>query len=692
MSDQPTPSVLNSSARSTTSDTSQVMRTYAQDMAAMKGGATTEDVVGHLNTIEKEKKPAPALHLSDATPVPSTSGAPTVAPLPATQTPLVPTPNIPVPSTEQVQPPTTSPITQVPPTTQTSTAAHTVSQTPAVVSKPTSKEKTHPGIPLDLVVTHVEPQKPSGSAIARFFSALVGSGDKKTTPTKEASSPMPVSSLIPDMIQTKKTSEPTSHKVSPQQAPVTVPSIPTPVSTILKSVRQNPVTEPSALATPTTELTPPSTATQPFTPSVQTREPIPNVPVSPATQIPATAPPVSAMVMPQAPPSLLTPEQPVPSDGAPIPLRTTVPAPTAIAESREQLLARLHAKVAEHGEANERLVEDSVLPQSAPTTPELVPINNPVAVHSAETLSPLHTYKSDFSEHINDTHASGIEILAAQQDAAHSEPATPAPVHNPYAIWFAIGGVIFLITSMVGLLYAYRYNTHLSAPVVTRQTAPTLVFVDSQKELSGTGITLQKALAQEATQSLAQGSMRLTYISVATTTILGATTTVPGAGGYLIAALGLPIPDILMRNISLGSTVGVIHAGTQEAPFFVMHVASYDATFAGMLRWEKTMKRDLAVLYPPYPSIAQTNTATSTAFASSTLGVASSTVIATPVFTKAPVFVDKIIKNHDVRVLDDSAGRSLLLYGFWNKHTVIIARNAAAFIEIINRLNNSNTQ
>ncbi len=673
MSDQPTPSVPNSSARPTVPDTSRVIRTYAQDMAAMQGSVT------------------PTVPQRTPTQAPFAPAAPTIS---------------------------TSSVSQTP----SSVPAMVMPQAPVDVSKQTlreklpAKEKIQPRAPLSSATTRTTSKKSKGGALARFFSALVGSSSKRTTTLENTYGPMAGSSLIPDM---------TPIKMVPAAIAPTVPdtsTIQTPVPTMRTSISTPTTPTPFIPKTPTVAPTVPAsppTVSAP-TPTLPTAAPAPaqqnpyaSIPksivpeLSPLTvpaaaiptvsafskiQTPSATPPVSAMVMPQAPPSLLTPEQPVPSDGAPIPLRTTVPAPTAIAESREQLLARLHAKVAEHGEANERLVEDSVLPQSAPTTPELVPINNPVAVPSAETLSPLHTYKSDFSEHINDTHASGIEILAAQQDAAHSEPATPAPVHNPYAIWFAIGGVIFLITSMVGLLYAYRYNTHLSAPVVTRQTAPTLVFVDSQKELSGTGITLQKALAQEATQSLAQGSMRLTYISVATTTILGATTTVPGAGGYLIAALGIPIPDILMRNISLGSTVGVIHAGTQEAPFFVMHVASYDATFAGMLRWEKTMKRDLAVLYPPYPSIAQTNTATSTAFASSTLGVASSTVIATPVFTKAPVFVDKIIKNHDVRVLDDSAGRSLLLYGFWNKHTVIIARNAAAFIEIINRLNNSNTQ
>ncbi len=350
-------------------------------------------------------------------------------------------------------------------------------------------------------------------------------------------------------------------------------------------------------------------------------------------------------------------------------LKETQTIPT---NTREQVLARLHAKVSEHKKPTERLVEKGVLPKQTREVPELIELPNIQPQHKESVVSPIHTYKSDFRDYVHDTNASETQMLAKEQDSISNEKQkSPKNKNN---IWFAVGGIIFLVLSISGLWYAYSYNSKLSAPVATKTTAPTLIFVDSQQELFGTGTELINSLARSASKPLANGSMRLTYISVATSTMFGATTTSPASGGYLIAALGLPMPEILMRNISLNSTVGIIHAGTQTRPFFVMRVASYDAAFAGMLRWEKTIGNDMNILYPKYRDMSSTTSATSTQF------------------TIAPSFVDKIITNHDVRVLSDSEGRSILMYGFLNKKTLIIARNAPAFTEITNRLSNLNTQ
>ena len=50
-------------------------------------------------------------------------------------------------------------------------------------------------------------------------------------------------------------------------------------------------------------------------------------------------------------------------------------------------------------------------------------------------------------------------------------------------------------------------------------------------------------------------------------------------------------------------------------------------------------------------------------------------------------FVDAVVDNHDVRILKDAAGRSLMLYGFKDQQTLIIARDEAAFTLLVDRLN-----
>ena len=122
---------------------------------------------------------------------------------------------------------------------------------------------------------------------------------------------------------------------------------------------------------------------------------------------------------------------------------------------------------------------------------------------------------------------------------------------------------------------------------------------------------------------------------------------------------------------------GVVNVNGKQSPFFILSVTAYSETFAGMLAWERSMLRDVGKLYPPYPSPVSNTPATSTA----------------PVVPESLLaFHDEAVSNHDVRVYRDAVGRSLLLYGYWNQSTLVIARDPAAFTEIAERLATSRTQ
>lgn len=366
-------------------------------------------------------------------------------------------------------------------------------------------------------------------------------------------------------------------------------------------------------------------------------------------------------------------------------------------ESREGILARLREKASEARKEDELLVrksistapkEDAVSSQMKRSEPVFTP-------PPANTVAPIHTYKTDFSDHIKATDASTTSILTADQN--YEQPSEALRAQRSYAPLFFTIGALLLVGGVAGVFYAYYHNIQLSAPVATTQIAPSLITPNKTQEIPNTGTNLMQTLALTATNAqLPNGSIMLTYIKIATTTIRGATTTIPAPGGYLIARLNLSIPPILLRNIAVDSTVGIIHAGAQTRPFFLLHVASYDATFAGMLRWEHNMPQDFTQIYPPYKTVRtepspSTHNASTTA--SSTLsGNAGQISFNIPSQKITPSFTDEIIANHDVRILRNAIGQSIMLYGFKNKSTLIIARNPAAFIEILNRANNVHTQ
>jgi len=272
-------------------------------------------------------------------------------------------------------------------------------------------------------------------------------------------------------------------------------------------------------------------------------------------------------------------------------------------------------------------------------------------------LAPLETYASDFSDKIKDTNASPVTVLAAEQDAITG---TPQPEQKPQKknTLYVIAGVLLIAASGFSVYFAYVFYSSGSAPVVSEPVISAPIFVDEREQISGTGAALLQAIKQSINRPLASGAVRLLYTATATTT-----------NNSIFSALQEPAPNILLRNINAANSMaGIANAGGIPSPFFILSVASYSNTFSGMLSWEPTMPRDLIQLFPSYAVASTTATTTIAGFR------------------------DEVVSNHDVRMYRDTAGRSILLYGYWNQMTLIIARDPTAFAEILGRLATSLTQ
>ncbi len=310
-----------------------------------------------------------------------------------------------------------------------------------------------------------------------------------------------------------------------------------------------------------------------------------------------------------------------------------------------------------------------------------------------EGPAPLHTYTSDFADRIDEKKASRFSVLAAENDAHVRTPQTKKKV----SLLPILSGILLLIIGSGAIVAAYIYMSK-SAPVLSIIAPPSLIAPDSKVALTGTGSTLFQALATQAGLPLQANTVELTYINVSTTTTQGVLEE-PGTGGAFITEMNLPAPDILLRNIDPSSMVGIVSAGQETRPFFILRVTSYERTFAGMLSWEGTMSRDLAQLYPRYSTalpapivttVATTTSATTTK--SSTTKTTSVTITSAPTDPSLPVkqFVDETVTNHDARALKDISGRTIVLYGYADKQTLIICRDEAAFSLLLGRLAASN--
>ena len=359
------------------------------------------------------------------------------------------------------------------------------------------------------------------------------------------------------------------------------------------------------------------------------------------------------------------PEEPPPKSGAlpppaPAPEHPPAPAPSP-REPRMPSLGAFHT-IREPGHPLDLLAPRPPAPAPAAEAP---PVPQPPAPVPSEGPTPIHTYAEDFTSRVKETNASPVTVLAAEQDAAPAPSAPEAPPRGAGAgLWYVAAGVLLLVAGAAGASVAYTRYRAETAPVAPAPVASAPIFVDERAQVSGAGAALAQAISDSLSHPPAAGAVRLLSLAGATTT-----------GASVFSALALPAPDILLRNINASSSMaGIVNEAGAASPFFILSVASYRDTLAGMLSWEATMPRDLAPLFPP-PAPAATSAATS----------AATTTNALPV--NAPLsFRDEVVANHDVRVYGDAAGDSTLLYGYWDPSTLVIARDAAAFTELVNRL------
>lgn len=445
----------------------------------------------------------------------------------------------------------------------------------------------------------------------------------------------------------------------------------------------------------------------------------------PAAARPLAPPPTPmAPVRPPAPrPTVSPPPQPIPQPPPPPSVPPLPPQPSDM-EQREAVLARLRQKIAaEQAQAPVPLPQPFIPPQPPqprrapayvpPPSPRPIPPPQPIATplptyvppQFVPTFSPfappppqpvaprpvpappplgvvpldagpvpLHTYTSDFADRIDQKQASTFSVLAAQGDSGLRTTTTVSSGKRSGLIPVVLA--VFLIVLGIGGLYAaYRFVSTGEDTEVTLGV-PSLIFADEKTELPGPDY--RQDLANAAAQPLVGGNILITYVTVASSTPLGLSSA-PQPGGALIRLLNLGAPDILLRNVDVSSTVGVVSAGGSTNPFFILRVNSYERTFAGMLGWESRMPDDLALFYPAYPEPAPP-VATTTASTTSSL-------VAAPVALSEPQgFTDAIVSNIDVRVLKDGLGRTLVTYGYSDKETLIIARDEAAFTTLVARL------
>ncbi|TSC83702.1 MAG: hypothetical protein G01um101417_436 [Parcubacteria group bacterium Gr01-1014_17] len=220
-----------------------------------------------------------------------------------------------------------------------------------------------------------------------------------------------------------------------------------------------------------------------------------------------------------------------------------------------------------------------------------------------------------------------------------------------------VWSILFLFfAGAVGIGYWYISNWEQQETVPARVGTAKIILSDKEKALDATRLTRDtfiSAFARERDAALALSSF----------TIFTPTKTEPDTGrgttaralttSKFLSLLDTSAPGELVRALGADFALGIRGLPTNSA-FLIFKTNYFQTALAGMLKWEKTMLNDVGPLF--------------------------GTAIGGTIFT------DRTIKNRDVRELLDGSGKPLLLYGFADKQTIIIADDEDTFEKTMERL------
>jgi len=312
----------------------------------------------------------------------------------------------------------------------------------------------------------------------------------------------------------------------------------------------------------------------------------------------------------------------------------------------------------------------------------------PAPLAEESIVKPLETFQHDIESVVQQDNVSVLSIATAEANrravTGEEEPEVKKQ-RTRSLVWNSVmiaGGFIFLVAASGALAYLVARTTPV--PITADTTQPTnFIAVDAVKEITITpeeprGSVLSSLNAAREATSLSLGLMAQLLVTESSSTSSSAAPA-PLAAQDFFTQIAPHIPPALARALKPDYLLGV-HVYTGNQPFVIANVYSYEEAYAGMLAWEPYLQQDLSPLFDYTPSqriqapvVTPANTGQATATPATTGAVQTG-------------FVDKIVENHDARVLQNGSGDIYLLWTFIDRNTLVITTNDATLREILSRL------
>ena len=271
-------------------------------------------------------------------------------------------------------------------------------------------------------------------------------------------------------------------------------------------------------------------------------------------------------------------------------------------------------------------------------------------------LKPLRTYQGDVSDAIGKNKVSAVSIAVAEQKRKSRLGLLDDIKPETKNRFYVIAGTIFFLLGILAVGIFYYLNSQNKTTATSQDVA--LLNYSQEIKIPVDNITrgqlIQGILAQKKSFSLPINS--ILFLNTVNVDV-GTNATTPASPQNILPILAPQIPPELLRHLSPDYMFG-IYSFDKNQPFIILTVDDYGGGFSGMLRWESSMISDIGLIFD----------------------------MAT---TSAPqggyAFSDESLSNKDLRVVQDSSRKTVLLYSFVDKNTVIITVNETTFKALLSK-------
>lgn len=303
-------------------------------------------------------------------------------------------------------------------------------------------------------------------------------------------------------------------------------------------------------------------------------------------------------------------------------------------------------------------------------------INAEIKTNSANVLQkPIRTFEGDVAEALANKRNSVITMAIAEnkKGSGSERLSNKASSNIGKKIFITINSLIIIALGLGGGYYLYlqsplaikdkpKNDSRLPSIIQTdlQRIVPIKDLKDSSLDQKIHDIIFSENIESEKTsefiltQTIASSTQRITSVQ-------------------FINALDLNIPDSMKRTLTKDWVLGIFGYDQEKLPFIILTTDYFQNAYAGMLKWEQEMPRELATLLDYKEkalSLIETSSTTNTAL------------------KIRGRFEDRTIQNRDVREFRNERGELYLLYSFIDKNTLVIATSEATLKNLIGKIEN----